>query len=637
MALTNATIQMRRGNYANLDPMKLKPGEWAVSLDQKYVHMCFGSGIVRRMATYEAFEEDMEQIQTILATCQDIQTAVEAFEALASQKASEASTSAKEAQSYTKGGTGTRTGEDTDNAKYYAHQAMEATQVISTLQSGTSPLAGSADGNVCGMHLVGKSYKSKNLLKPTLQTTTLNGVTFTNNGDGTYTLNGTATRSAVLLVGSFNSSSGKGYRLTGWNGLITGIQDRLGLYIDGLYAFDLGQGRTFNASGASCNVYIVVGSDITLNNLLIKPMIVDADLYPNTTYDDFEPYGIIKPSGDIKTRNKNLVNAKKIFLNTNYGGITQKVEMDGTLTITGTADYSINNISNCFELKKGTYTISLRWKAVSGYCNVGVYDTVNTKWLVAPSAKSNTFIVENDTVVDIRIQIGKGVIVSLSGMIVQIEEGKTATGCVTHEGSEVHTDRPLLSVGTVKNELIINPDGSGTFVKRIDGMTLDGTEVWVLNAQVTGGTRFDLFAKGSLSGSDNRQPLICDMFKVKYTNGEAEVCYLSAAVGNIEFVTQKADTLDAWKTWLSTNKPTVVYQLATPTTTELSASEVADLLSLQTFQGGTYFDADGAEFTVTYFADTNAGQAMADVNTKLQTFYDELRTAVVALNATATE
>ena len=32
-----------------------------------------------------------------------------------------------------------------------------------------------------------------NYLRPTLQTTTMNGVTITNNGNGTYTLNGTAT------------------------------------------------------------------------------------------------------------------------------------------------------------------------------------------------------------------------------------------------------------------------------------------------------------------------------------------------------------------------------------------------------------------------------------------------------------
>ena len=42
--------------------------------------------------------------------------------------------------------------------------------------------------------------KCKNLLNSTVQTTTLNGVTCTNNGDGTYTLNGTATKDIVLYI-----------------------------------------------------------------------------------------------------------------------------------------------------------------------------------------------------------------------------------------------------------------------------------------------------------------------------------------------------------------------------------------------------------------------------------------------------
>lgn len=41
-----------------------------------------------------------------------------------------------------------------------------------------------------------KSETTVNLLKPTLETTTVNGVTCTNNGDGTYTLNGTASAGA---------------------------------------------------------------------------------------------------------------------------------------------------------------------------------------------------------------------------------------------------------------------------------------------------------------------------------------------------------------------------------------------------------------------------------------------------------
>lgn len=62
MAITSAIMQMRRGLEADFDPDKMKPGEWAVSTDKKYVRMCFSPGVCVRMATYEAFENDMEQI-----------------------------------------------------------------------------------------------------------------------------------------------------------------------------------------------------------------------------------------------------------------------------------------------------------------------------------------------------------------------------------------------------------------------------------------------------------------------------------------------------------------------------------------------------------------------------------------------
>ncbi len=125
MAITTikATIQMRRGNEADFDPDQMTAGEWAVSTDMKYVRMCFAPGLCLRMATYESFEEDMLEIQTILATCQDIQAAVEKFEQLAEQHKDDAAGSAALSKSWAVGGTGTRTGEDSDNSKYYAEQA----------------------------------------------------------------------------------------------------------------------------------------------------------------------------------------------------------------------------------------------------------------------------------------------------------------------------------------------------------------------------------------------------------------------------------------------------------------------------------------------------------------------------------
>lgn len=118
-----ATIQMRYGLEADLKPDQLVTGEWAVSTDTKKIWMCFRPGLVLRMATYEAFEQDMREIQLILATCQNIQAAVERFMQLAEQHASQAETWSATSKSWAVGGTGTREGEDTDNSKYYSEQS----------------------------------------------------------------------------------------------------------------------------------------------------------------------------------------------------------------------------------------------------------------------------------------------------------------------------------------------------------------------------------------------------------------------------------------------------------------------------------------------------------------------------------
>lgn len=112
----NATIQVRRGRDEDFDPDQMTAGEWAVSTDKKYVYMCFAPGIVQKMATYEAFEQDMKEIQIILSTCQDVQEAIEEFERLANEHS-------LESKSWAVGSTGTRTGEDTDNSKYYSEQS----------------------------------------------------------------------------------------------------------------------------------------------------------------------------------------------------------------------------------------------------------------------------------------------------------------------------------------------------------------------------------------------------------------------------------------------------------------------------------------------------------------------------------
>lgn len=127
----------------------------------------------------------------------------------------------------------------------------------------------------------------KNLLKATLQTATVNGVTCTNNGDGTYTLNGTASgENPSFRIGKIIAKSGR--KLVGSpgaagsyvsylpNGTWNNVTEEKG---DGSIISNIGKGTD--------EIAIVVLNGTTVKNLLFKPMLT-TDL--TATYDDFEPY-----------------------------------------------------------------------------------------------------------------------------------------------------------------------------------------------------------------------------------------------------------------------------------------------------------------------------------------------------------
>lgn len=62
-------ILVRRDDYGDFDPSKLRAGEWAAVLeddpdtkDGKAIYMCFAAGNVKRMATYEDMKDNMENL-----------------------------------------------------------------------------------------------------------------------------------------------------------------------------------------------------------------------------------------------------------------------------------------------------------------------------------------------------------------------------------------------------------------------------------------------------------------------------------------------------------------------------------------------------------------------------------------------
>ena len=141
--------------------------------------------------------------------------------------------------------------------------------------------------------------KCKNLLKPTLQTTTQNGVTFTNNGDGTYTLNGTNQSNDVLYI-----SIGE-VKIPNKNLVILGSKNtNVGVYIKGTTATAYGNKTTIHDSdkGGKRVFGVAILAGATITNEIVKPMLCEN---LNATYDDYVPY-----TGDGETLTHDVANLR---------------------------------------------------------------------------------------------------------------------------------------------------------------------------------------------------------------------------------------------------------------------------------------------------------------------------------------
>lgn len=308
---------------------------------------------------------------------------------------------------------------------------------------GETHLADSDNGKIMDMMLYGRSeqkqYSGKNLLKATLQTTTMNGVTCTDNGDGTYTLNGTATTiTAFDIVQDVSCSS---FRLVGCpaGGAHDASYELQARTNNLIYGYDTGDGKNIKAD-ENFFIRIRINAGINCNNLLFKPMIVDASLYPDATYDDFEPYtgGIPSPNPDYPQEIKSVVNptvkvcgknlAQPLMPTTTVDGVTVTNNGDGTYTLNGTAianatfrlDQSGYGKADNLKKYKGTYTFSRSntsyearvmqhntWKQVM-YLGIGSQSItkkidIDDCFVFISTSKGTTY---NNVLVDLQIEFG---------------------------------------------------------------------------------------------------------------------------------------------------------------------------------------------------------------------------------------
>ena len=170
-----------------------------------------------------------------------------------------------------------------------------------------------------------KIVKGKNEFNPTLQTSTINGITCTRNDDNTFTLNGTATAQALFAIQTMTLDTNEVYTLSGTP---SGGSNN-NYFMAGANFADYGSGSTDKPSRANMTFSIVVQNGVTCNNLLFKPMLQKGDKATS-----FLPYNTL----EIKERGKNQFsfanNSSKSRLGLTFNWDTSSITINGTSTNT---------------------------------------------------------------------------------------------------------------------------------------------------------------------------------------------------------------------------------------------------------------------------------------------------------------
>lgn len=120
-------------------------------------------------------------------------------------------------------------------------------------------------------------------------TLTYGGITLNFNADGSISANGTASQDVFVILVNYKASSLQNMRLVGCPS--GGSSSKYYIYTQNLTStenthMDFGSGNSFvNGNNEKIGLGIRLGTNV--NGLVFKPMLVNADLYPDVTYNDY--------------------------------------------------------------------------------------------------------------------------------------------------------------------------------------------------------------------------------------------------------------------------------------------------------------------------------------------------------------
>ena len=429
-----------------------------------------------------------------------------------------------------------------------------------------------------------------------------NGITFTDNGDGTITANGTATATAQCVLHHRNATSNvtyeKGdYILTGCpsGGGVSKYKINYSTSDNSITGAEIGSGATITVTNESVyfGFFVTIESGVTVENLVFKPMIRKASV----KNDRYMPYG--KGSVEVKSIGKNLLSYPYLQTTRTMNGVTFTDNGDGSITMNGTASaltfyYLKGNGTDESGFKLGgKYILSTEnYHSSQSYLRVG---TSGSAYTDCTSEKEVEFPANSDIYVCIRI--GKGEVLNNVTFYPMIRSAEIKDGeyqPYKEALSTIQTPNGLAGIKVssggnytdsngqqwICDEVVKFADGSGAFVQRIDKHRVTSNEELIFNA-TEGQRRFSIRSNGEdwISKSiGTSQNAMSSHFYWKTGNaGNHGRFYVSTTWCVFPDNDSYWADLETFKLWLDANEVYIHYILAEPIETPLTAEQLADI------------------------------------------------------------
>ena len=411
----------------------------------------------------------------------------------------------------------------------------------------------------------------KNLLNWTNASTTIRGVTFTVNSDGSIIVNGTADDGDA----SFYSSTPSDLPFTAGSYILSGCPSggsSTTYFLNetsGSAAQDVGNGATIVLNeGRNIRIRIVVRDGVTVNNLVFWPMIRLSSISDAT----YAPYSNLCPisgwdGAQVWRTGRNLVNVTPT--------------LDGNRYVTFFGNHSVGDATTGIFLKAGTYTLSV---SNPQGVNVGVYGCylddhaqITISGNGTQTTKTGTLTLTKDRVLNFWLYFNVAGANYTDGITVQLELGTTPTPYTPYTGTTIPVT--FTEAGTVYGGVwdVLN----GVLTVDRAKYTIDSTTPIAQIADNRDGNLRIKYASG-IPAYKVRASGICSAFPVittetAYNYAPSNCVFYSNGV----FVMPPAGvehTEQAYLQWLtSVGAIEVVMELATPITIPLTPQEISTL------------------------------------------------------------